>query len=74
MTKIVYMTKRAAAIDRKAAWNLAISEGRVVRVEYHGSVSMQSCLTVEAAHAAVTEAVSCGYEANIVEPSLAQLA
>lgn len=68
------ITPRQAAIDRKRNWNLAISEGRVVRSEYQGRVSAQSFATIEARDAHMRELELCGIDYVIVDPALADLA
>ncbi len=48
------MTKRQEAIARKAAWQLALLEGRVVR--WQGGMQLTSYPTVDAARAAIVAA------------------
>ena len=55
---------RKEAIARKAAWALALSEGRVVR--YNGGMTLTSYPTVEAAQLALLTHARNGDNAEIV--------
>lgn len=71
---------RIAKAGRKAAWNLAISEGRVVKTvtrEYvagtwEDRVSFAAYATVLATQKALEHALDAGLNASIVERHLAQ--
>lgn len=64
-------TRRARANDRRARWNTAIREGRVVRYS-HPVDGATACLTVAAAVALVAEYRAAGLDAVIVDPALAE--
>jgi hypothetical protein len=63
------MTKRQAALKRKIDWNVAISEGRVMRSQ--GGLSMASFATRTDALDAVHRCLMAGLQADIIDPSLA---
>lgn len=70
------MTKKDVKA-RKAAWNLAISRGLVVRYEVPGFQSQAQLIhtcyaTIEARDAAIAVATAAGVIATIVNPELAE--
>ena len=60
------MATKKQAKDSKAKWQLALSQGRVVR---RGNMTMTSYPTVEQARIAVAIAKECGLEAEIIAPT-----
>lgn len=67
------MTKKQAAIERKAQWNQAIAEGRIVRIDMGGSLTHTFYPTVEGAQKALADATDEGLDASIVDPQLAEI-
>lgn len=65
------MTPRAKRLQRTIDWNRAISEGRVMRSQ--GGLSFASFATRVDALEAVQRVRLAGMQADIVEPSLADL-
>lgn len=66
-------TKKTAAVARKIAWNTAIFEGRMVRVETNDSLTFAPYETRQDAAAAVTRYALSGFSAEIVDPEKADL-
>jgi hypothetical protein len=60
------MTKRKAAMIRKAEWKLALAEGRVIRV----GLAMTSYPTIEAANTALIAGREAGAERVILQREL----
>ena len=58
------MTNKKAAKMRKAAWNQALIEGRVVR--FQNGITLRSFLNTDTACKAVEEAKAAGLQAEIV--------
>jgi hypothetical protein len=65
------MTPRKARLQRSIDWNTAIAEGRVMRSQ--GGLSFASFATRADALAAVARVQHAGMQADIVDPSLADL-
>jgi hypothetical protein len=64
------MTKKQAAAARRAEWNQAIADGRMVRL--NGGECFRSYRTAAAAQAIVAAAIEDGLEAEIVDPAKAE--
>jgi hypothetical protein len=61
----ITMTPRKAAKIRKAAWQTALNEGRVIK--FNGGETFKSYLTVEQANKALGLAISAGLSVEIVK-------
>lgn len=59
-------TKKTLARERKAVWNLALAEGRIVQT--NDGMTMTAYRTVEAAQAALAQNLNLGLDAKIVAP------
>jgi hypothetical protein len=64
------MTKKQARAARRAEWNQAIAEGRMVRL--NGGECFRPYRTAAAAQAVVAAALEDGLEAEIVDPARAE--